>query len=304
MKLFAALTITLIDSLYSPCSALSLSTSPSVSSLIARHTDKISTLQKAAENYPDAPSDSLFYLRYCIGLGSEDNDEDLVSKLQSNLEWRAGEGKLICDAAKAAVKAATSTKSQWDNAPVQAFAPHASSVNKFVTSSQCVTTATQKGDLVYVVRAGKIDDSALMSEVTVEEMTDFFLYCREVNAIVANSRSIQSDRLASVITANDFTGVKLIGGDAMFRKALSAASQKTNKLYPGLSGPTLLLNLPRIFGALVKLFKPLFPKEVRKKIVFAQGPLSDVNSLLEITVAGQPRETFMNSLDELLYSET
>ncbi|KAK7241101.1 beta-1,6-glucosyl hydrolase [Aureococcus anophagefferens] len=37
---------------------------------------------------------------------------------------------------------------------------------------------------------------------------------------------------------------------------------------PGLSGPTVLLNLPRLLGALVKLFTPLFPPAVRKKLKF------------------------------------
>jgi len=307
MKLLA-LTITIasivIECFNSPCSALSFGTSTSVSSLIAKHAAQITTLKKAAEKYPDAPTDSVFYLRYCLGQDSEDDEGDSVTKkLQSNLEWRAGEGKLICESAKAAVEAATSTGSSWDNTPVQGMAPHAKIVNKFITSSQCLTTATRKGDLVYVVRAGKIDDSVLMSEITVEEMIEFFLYSREVNAIVANARSILSDRLVSVITANDLTGVKLIGGDATFRNALSATSAQTNELYPGLSGPTLLLNLPRLLGALVKLFSGLFPKEVRKKIMFAQGPLRDVDNLMEISVPGQPREKLMSSLDELLYSD-
>jgi len=307
MKLLA-LTITIasiaIDCFNLPCSALSLSTSPSVSSLIAKHAAQISNLKEVAGKYPDAPTDSVFYLRYCLGQDSEDDDEDLITKqLKANLEWRAGEGKSICDTAKAAVEAATSTESPWDNTPVREYAPHAKIVNKFITSSSCLTTATRNGDLVYVVRAGKIDDKVLMEEITVEEMTEFFLYSREVNAIVANDRSIKSDRLVSVITANDLTGVKLIGGDATFRNALSATSAKTNKLYPGLSGPTLLLNLPRLLGALVKLFTPLFPKEVRKKIMFAQGPLRDVDNLMEVSDPGQPREKLMNSLDELLYSD-
>jgi len=269
---------------------------------MGEHATKISTLKEAVAKYPDAPSDSVFYLRYCLGSENDDNS-DLIVKLQSNLEWRAGEGKLICDSAKTAVEAATSTESPWDNTPVQTMAPHAQVVNKYVTSSSALTTPTRKGDLSYIVRAGEIDDVSLMSEITVEHLTEFFLYCREVNSIVANARSQQSDKLVSVITVNDLTGVKLIGGDATFRDALSATSAKTNELYPGLSGPTLLLNLPRLLGVLVKLFTPLFPKEVRKKIKFAQGPLSDVDSLVEIAAPGQPREKFLNSLDELLYND-
>lgn len=155
-----------------------LSTS-SLSSLIAEHSATISTLRKAAAKYPDAPSDAVFYLRYCLG---EEEVDDVVATLRSNLEWRAGEGRWICTLAKAAVRAATSTRAPWDNTPVEAMAPHAHVVNKFITSSQCLTTATRRGDLLYIVRAGKIDDTALMAEMTLEEMTDYFLYCREVNS--------------------------------------------------------------------------------------------------------------------------
>lgn len=59
-------------------------------------------------------------------------------------------------------------------------------------------------------------------------------------------------------------------GDASFRKALAEASKKSNQLYPFLAGPTLLLNLPRLLGALVKVFKPLFPATVQKKLKFEQ----------------------------------
>jgi hypothetical protein len=118
---------------------------------------------------------------------------------------------------------------------------------------------------------------------------------------VANARSLKNDRLVSIISLNDLTGAKFFGSDARFRKALSATSAKTTVLYPGLAGPTLLLNLPRLVGSLVQLFVPLFPKEVRKKIIFAQGPMRDVNSLRDLAVPGTPREKFMDSIDKLAY---
>jgi hypothetical protein len=36
-------------------------------------------------------------------------------------------------------------------------------------------------------------------------------------------KSISAGRVVEVLTANEFNGVKLVGGDATFRKALSAA---------------------------------------------------------------------------------
>ena len=40
-----------------------------------------------------------------------------------------------------------------------------------------------------------------------------------------------------------------------------------------------MLNLPRLLGALVKLFTPLFPESVRAKLRFERFPLGDAGAL-------------------------
>ena len=67
-----------------------------------------------------------------------------------------------------------------------------------------------------------------MSKVSIDQMVDFFLYCKEVNAMVADMRSVQSDALLKIVTCNDLKGVKLVGGSSDFRASLSAASKKAN----------------------------------------------------------------------------
>jgi hypothetical protein len=140
-----------------------------------------------------------------------------------------------------------------------------------------------------------------MSEISAEDLSEFFLYCKEVNSIVANMRSISSDKLIQLITANDLSGTKLLG-DNSFRNALSKASTKASDLYPALAGPTLLLNLPRLLGALAKLFTPLFPPEVRKKLRFERGPLNEISDLSAV-LNGPERETFLDDLDKLVYAD-
>lgn len=280
--------------------AFSLTTTP-VTTLLSENADMISELQKIAFEYPDAPHDDIFYLRYCLSSTTKSKDE-IIDQLKSTLEWRSNEGKDICASAAIAVASAVTPEGKWNNAPVRDAAPHAKVVNEYITPSQCLTTTTNTGDLCYCIRAGMIDDVGLMKEVSLQEMTDFFLYAKEVNAIVANRRSEDQDRLVSVLTANDLAGVKMIGGDATFRKALSAASTKANDLYPNLSGPTFLLNLPKLLSALTKLFTPLFPEEVRKKIKFERGPLEDVDELVEISHSGDQakREKFLSQIDTML----
>lgn len=282
----------------------SLSDKP-LSFLISENADKISSLKEvAAAIASDAPEDDVFYLRYALTGADE---EEMKSRLEENVRWRSsGEGRLVCDAAKVAIEKATSGD-DWNNDPVRAAAPYASVVNDFITEASIVTTSSRAGDLIYCIRAASIDDTALMNAISVENLANFFLYTKEVNAAVANQRSIGSDRLVCVCTANDLSGVKVIGGSAEFRKALSAVSQRANELYPTLSGPSLLLNLPRLLTALVKIFTPLFPEEVRKKIKFARGPLSDVTALNEILAGsggdGSKRDNFLTAVEELIYSD-
>mmetsp|Transcript_32580 Transcript_32580/g.79058 ORF Transcript_32580/g.79058 Transcript_32580/m.79058 type:complete len:128 (+) Transcript_32580:560-943(+) len=127
------------------------------------------------------------------------------------------------------------------------------------------------------------------------------MYCKEVNALVANDRSLELDKVLYVITVNDLAGVKLIGGDSTFRDALSAASKQAVPLYPALAGPTLLLNLPRLVSALVKLFTPLFPPEVQAKLKFERGPLQSTTDLIDLN--GKDRPEFLEDLDRLCYGK-
>ena len=272
------------------------------SSLLKDYGADIASLKETATTIlPDAPTNDVFYLRYCLAY--PDDNEKRKESLVSNLEWRTGKGKSICDAANVAIASAMSDTNSWNNEPVRESAPHASIINSYITSKQIITTTSSRGDLVYCIRAGKIDDVSLMSELTVEQMVDFFIYCKEINSQVADMRSLSTDQLVRVITANDLTGIQLIGGDKTFRTALSDASSKANGLYPELSGPTLLLNLPALVGTLVKVFTPLFPPAVRKKIKFESGVLNKGEELEDYVVGGKSRRKFETEIENLVYKD-
>jgi hypothetical protein len=108
-----------------------------------------------------------------------------------------------------------------------------------------LTSTSSKGDLVYCLRSGRIDDVAMMSEVTVQEMTDFLVYAKEINARICNRRSLVQDRVVATIFANDLSGAILMGGSKEFRQALGASGKISEDNYPRMAGPTLLLNMPR-----------------------------------------------------------
>eukprot|EP00956_Cyclotella_meneghiniana_P003919 scaffold4717_cov66-Cyclotella_meneghiniana.AAC.10 len=277
---------------------------PSLQSLLATHQSDIASLKEIAFSISDdavvAPKDDVFYLRYI--LNGYDDEEERIAALKSNIEWRKSDGKAIVTRARNAIQSAMEG-GKWDNGHIQNAAPHGDVVLKYLSPVNAITTSLPSGDLVYCIRAGKIDDVGLMSAVSVDEMVDFFLYSKEVNAAVADVRSVETDSLLKLITCNDLSGVKLIGGSSSFRKSLSQASKLANKLYPSLNGRTLMLNLPSLLGALVKLFTPLFPAAVNERLRFSKGPLSKVEDLREIAIGGNGREDFINDVDRLAYSD-
>lgn len=281
-----------------------LSASPTIQSLINTHQSEIATLKDIAAAISDdeavAPKNDIFYLRYVLN-DAYDDEEQRTAALKSNLQWRMNEGNSIVSSAHEAIASAMEGGT-WSNEPVRNAAPNAKLINEFIQSPQCITTSLPTtNDLVYCVRAGKIDDTGLMETVSVDQMVDFFLYCKEVNAKVADMRSLQADSLVKIVTCNDLTGVKLIGGSSDFRTSLSNASKKANELYPSLNGPTLMLNIPSLLRPLVKIFKLLLPKAVMKRIRFENGPLKDVADLREIADGGAGRDEFVNQVTTLAY---
>ncbi|KAI2513138.1 CRAL/TRIO domain containing protein [Fragilaria crotonensis] len=286
--------------------AFSLSTKP-VSQLLTEKSSTIASLKDLAAKLVDITqepySNDVFFLRYCLANDGSDDDALLQQRLVSNLAWRSGEGKSICDSAQRALQAATADGG-WNNRPVMDASPSADRILQYLTPSNILTTATSQGDLICCIRAGGINDSELMKAVTVDEMVDFFLYAREVNSCVANARSLQSDKLVCLLTANSLEGVQLVGGEAKFRSALSASSKKADPLYPNYNGPTLLLNLPKLLGALVKLFTPLFPASVRERLRFESGPLGGNTDLTQILPGRPEHDKFINDIDRLVYTTT
>jgi hypothetical protein len=50
----------------------------------------------------------------------------------------------------------------WDNEPVRLAAPHAASINQYITVKNILTISMDVGDLLYVIRASSIDDKVFM----------------------------------------------------------------------------------------------------------------------------------------------
>lgn len=276
------------------CRLPSLSASPALSSLLSSHAEEITALRSSEAG---ASLNEVECLR--IAMAHAGDASAAVDALEQITAWREGEGRSICQSASAAVEQAMAGGG-WDNAPVFSAAPYSDKIGKYITPSNCLTLPLSSGDLCYIIRAGSIDDGSLMAEVNEQQVVEFFLFAKEVNRLVADMRSAATGQLVTIVTANDLSGVDLFG-DATFRKALSASSKKADVVFLSLNGPTLLLNLPFLANALVKLFTPLFPPKVRAKLKFEKGPLSDVDDLTKLhNPNGQERQQFVTDIQSIL----
>jgi len=189
------------------------------------------------------------------------------------------------------------------------MASHVPSTNKstrsaklkpFITPKCYVVLTLQGGDLMSCIRAAAVDSPKMMEAVTVNELIDFFIYSREVNSRVAEARTRKTGRLTKLIAANDLTGVSSFP-DSRFQEALTGSSKKANTLYPGLAGPTVLLNLPWLARALVGLLAPLFPGAVRDKLKFARTPMDYMKELTDV-LKDPLKSQFLSDIEAVLRS--
>ena len=234
-------------------------------------------------------------LRFALAFPTQ---SEATKALKETLAWRSGAGSEIVAAAGAAYKEAFAT-GKYNNAPVRDGAPHAKTINQYITEKNILTMSTAEGDLVYVIRASLIDDTKMMRQVSVAQLVEFLLYVKEIHALVADARSARTGRLCTVVFANDISGISQIP-DRKFSQALTQSSEQYEKLYPSLAGATLITNLPFILQAFVGLFTPLFPQSLQDRLKFVPAPYLGKLKDLTPLAGGASRKVFLGELKRLL----
>jgi len=258
---------------------------------------ELTELRSACGDILDETHDDVWLIRFL--LEKKGDVAEAKANIVKVLNWRAGEGKMIVDAAQDAV-AKAQAGGGWDNAPVLAAAPNIDKIGKYITDKCLIVLSTSKGDLVSMIRASAVPSKEMMAEVTVDELVDFFIYAREVNSLVAAQRTKESTRLCRLVAANDLTGVSSFP-DKDFQEALTGASTKAVELYPGLAGPTVLLNLPFLARALIGLLLPLFPGAVKEKVKFATFGMDYMVELTDV-LKEPTKSTFLKDMEKVLKS--
>ena len=261
-----------------------------VPKLIEKQRATIDALQEQAPDFSEVA-----LLRFALAFPTQ---SEAATALKETLAWRSGAGSEIVAAAGAAYKEAFAT-GKWNNAPVRDGAPHAKTINQYITPKNILTMSTAEGDLVYVIRASLIDDTKMMRTVSVAQLTEFLLYVKEIHALVADARSARTGRLCTVVFANDISGISQIP-DRKFSQALTQSSDQYEKLYPSLAGTTMITNLPFVLQAFVGLFTPLFPQSLQDRLKFVPAP--DLGKLKDLAplAGGASRKVFLGELKRLL----
>ena len=261
-----------------------------VPKLIEKQRATIDALQEQAPDFSEVA-----LLRFALAFPTQ---SEASKALKDTLAWRSGAGSEIVAAAGAAYKEAFAT-GKWNNDPVREGAPHAKTINQYITDKNILTMSTAEGDLVYVIRASLIDDTKMMRTVSVAQLVEFLLYVKEIHALVADARSARTGRLCTVVFANDISGISQIP-DRKFSQALTQSSEQYEKLYPSLAGATMIMNLPFVLQAFVGLFTPLFPQSLQDRLKFVPAPYLGKLKDLTPLAGGASRKVFLGELKRLL----
>ena len=262
------------------------SSNQSLGQMVTSHSTNINKLQVVAPPPPPSTQtqiqfDDIFYMRFVHQYTNNNNVFDLEkaqSAITATFEYRAAQAPMLAVARKAVELAYQNDV--FNNDPILSMAPHSSIVTKFITPRNSIMARLPlpSNDLLYIVKAGNVDDKELMKSVSVDQLTEFYTYAKEVQFLLSDRCSRTSDTLQSVVTLNDLSGTNLLGSSD-FRNVLSKVSKQTSIYYPLLSRATVLANLPRLLTALAKIFTPLFPPNIQRKLKFVYLDIPELKNI-------------------------
>lgn len=147
-----------------------------------------------------------------------------------------------------------------------------------------------KGDLVSIECTGAIRVRRFMRAVSEKDVMIFWTYIMEWNMYKLALLSRKQGRLANMAQVKDLAGLNFVqasskAGMNRFRKV----NRFMHECYPECLSSLTLINVPNIFGALWRAFRPLLPPKTISKIAVIAGN-EDVQrkALLKLLPATDP----------------
>lgn len=120
-----------------------------------------------------------------------------------------------------------------------------------------------------ITRSGKSNGQALMQAVTVDELSEYFIWERQRCFDEVSRRCHETGRLVMMISVNDLEGASLITGrEPKFFQAVKEASEAGACLFPLLTRKHVMVNSGRVIEALFKIASAFMPQRVLDKVAF------------------------------------
>mmetsp|Transcript_13041 Transcript_13041/g.26079 ORF Transcript_13041/g.26079 Transcript_13041/m.26079 type:complete len:489 (-) Transcript_13041:57-1523(-) len=148
----------------------------------------------------------------------------------------------------------------------------------------------RKGDLLSIECTGRIQVRKFMRSTSEKEIMTFWTYIMEWNMLKLAQLSRKQGRLVSMAQIKDLEGLSFVQASS---KAGMNRFRKVNcfmhDCYPECLSSLTLVNVPPIFGALWRAFRPLLPKRTISKIaVVAGGPATQRAALFRMLPSSDP----------------
>ena len=187
-----------------------------VDQLLAQHKTDVEQLQSLSSGFlPTAPLyDEIFLLRFVLTHSKKGtcDFQEAIEALKKTVAWRTENAEIL------------------ERTVATGKAPNQELCMKF-------NTCGYAGDLggyepIFVVRTGHCNSRGLMSTLSMEEVTDWLHFSREIAFRRCDERTRKTRMMIKTITVIDLAGFSLFAGDSRFQKCLTKASELSALYYP------------------------------------------------------------------------
>jgi hypothetical protein len=187
-----------------------------VDELLAKHQADIEEVKRLSADFlpEDAMYDDIFVLRFVITHSKKGPCDyaEAVNALRKTVEWRLKNADIL------------------EQTVATGKAPNEDMCMKF-------NTCGYAGDLggyepIFVVRTGHCNSKALMSTLSIEQVTDWLHFSREIAFRKCDERTRKTRMMIKTITVIDVANYNIFTGDRRFDTCLNKASELSELYYP------------------------------------------------------------------------
>jgi hypothetical protein len=188
----------------------------SVDELLVKHQADIEEVKKLAADFlpKDAMYDDIFVLRFVITHSKKGSCDfgEAVEALRKTIDWRLKNAEIL------------------EQTVATGKAPNEDMCMKFLT---CGYAGDVGGyEPIFIVRTGHCNSKAMMSTLSIEQVTDWLNYSREIAFRKCDERTRKTRMMIKTITILDLAGFSIFAGDSRFNKCQRKASELSALYYP------------------------------------------------------------------------